>query len=70
MRIYYVVTPKLNSIPRYADEGDYTRVYDLVIQITDNHEAAADSSSWCELATVGEMYDSDLFTIEIIEDSE
>ena len=40
MKIFYAVTPKHSAVTRFADEGDHKRVYDLVEQITDNHELA------------------------------
>ena len=70
MKIFYAVTPKHSAVTRFADEGYYKRVYDLVKQITDNHELAEEASSWCQLASVGEVFDSDLFKVEIIEDVE
>ena len=71
MKIYYAVTPT-NGIAagytRYANEGDSSKVYDLVMELTESHEMAADASSWCELASVGEVYDGEGFRIEIVED--
>jgi hypothetical protein len=71
-KIYYAVKPNFSTVTRYAEEGDFTKVYDLVYQITNNHDVSADASSWCELASVGEKYEFDNFTegfaIEIIED--
>ena len=71
MKIYYAVTPNTgiaHGYARYANEGDSKKVYDLVMELTNNHEIAADASSWCELASVGEIYESELFNIEIVED--
>ena len=71
-RIYYAVKPYFSTVTRYAEEGDYAKVYNLVMEITGNHEEAANASGWCQVATIGEVYDFDnfteSFTIEIIED--
>lgn len=69
-KIYYAVKPQYSTITRYADEGDFEKVYDMIMELTDNHDEAANASSWCELASIGEIYESDDFTIEIIEDIE
>jgi hypothetical protein len=67
-KIYYAIKPKFSNVTRYASEKDYQRVYDLVFQITGNHNDSANAQGWCELASLGETYTTNLFTIEIIED--
>lgn len=71
-KIYYAVKPSYSTVTRYAEEGDFDKVYDLVMEITESPEEAINASSWCELATIGEVYTFDnfteSFTIEIIED--
>lgn len=71
-KIYYAITPAFSTVTRYAEQGDFEKVYDLVFEITKSHDEAAAASSWCELASVGEIYEFDNFTeafrIEIIED--
>lgn len=71
-KIYYAVKPAFSTVTRYAEHGDFAKVYELVFQITNSHEEAANASAWCELASVGETYEFDnyteSFTIEIIED--
>ena len=69
-KIYYAVTPKFCNVTRYAKEGDSYRVYELVFQITQNHDDSANAEGWCDVASVGEVYEHDLFTLEIIEDEE
>lgn len=64
--IYYAIT--YINVTRYVKQGDYSNVYDKIMFITDNHEEAANAASWCELAEIGETYQSETFTIEIIED--
>ena len=66
--IYYVITQKCSTVTRYANEGDFENVIDKVLLITNNVETAINVSSWCELASVGEVYEHDEFTVEIIED--
>lgn len=67
-KIWYAITPSFCNVTRYAEHKDFDHVYDLVMEITDNHETAASASSWCELASIGEIYEHDAFQIEIIED--
>lgn len=79
-KIYYAVTPSFCNVTRYANEGDFEKVYDLVREITSSmgneasHKEAENASSWCEVASIGEVYEFDnfteAFTIEIIEDEE
>ncbi len=48
--------------------GDHYGIYDKMMQLTDNdHEVSADAASWCELATVGEIYEFREGEIEIME---
>lgn len=69
-KIYYAVTPKFCTVTRYADCKAFDKVYGLVMEITDDARKAINASSWCELACVGEIYDDDDFTIEVIDDEE
>lgn len=48
-------TKKFHEWKYKAD--DYDAIYDRMMLITDNdHEISADIASWCELASVGEVY--------------
>lgn len=42
-------------------------VYDWIVDYFDDPELAANVSSWCELAAVGEVYYSREFTVGIVE---
>lgn len=66
--IYYAITPAFSTVTRYAKEKDFQDVYNKVLFITNDHATAEDAASWCELASVGEIYQHVKFTIEIIED--
>lgn len=68
--IYYAIRPAFSPVTRYVKSGNYRSVYDKILFITDNHDLAADAEGWCELATVGEIYDHELFTIWIIEEDD
>lgn len=49
-----------------CDANDYDMVYNKIMRMTDgDHEIASDAASWCELATVGEVYDFREGSIEI-----
>lgn len=67
-KVYYGIT--YVGVTRYVNEGNFESVYDKIMFISDNHELAAEVSSWCELASIGEVYEGDNFTVEIIEDIE
>ena len=67
-KIYYAVRPAFSTVPRFAEEGNSEKVYDLVMEITGDHNEAANASGWCDVATIGEVYNGDGFTVEIIED--
>ena len=60
-RVVYYDTPNVASC--YKDSQD---VYDM-IEYQFGHDVAASVSSWTELACVGEIYEHDEFTIEIVE---
>lgn len=67
--IYYAITPSFSTVTRYTKEGKFDLVYDKIMFITDgNHDIAAAASSWCELASVGDIYKHELFVIEIIQE--
>ena len=46
---------------------DSRSVYDLLIDYFD-HQTAANAEGWTELACVGDMYEADEFTIEMMEE--
>ena len=70
--IYAVIRP-------YTEEGyegfcyqykcnDHYGIYDKMMELTnDNHEESSNAASWCELATVGEIYEFAEGEIEIME---
>ena len=48
--------------------NDHYGIYDKMMELTDgDHEISADAASWCELATVGEIYEFREGEIEIME---
>lgn len=74
-RIYYAITPKPNcgvaaGYTRYVSEKEkHYKVAELLEEhgLADTQEAI-EASSWCELAVIGDIYDGDRFTIEVIEE--
>lgn len=61
-----------NIITEFADwhykPDDYYSIYNKIMELTNgNHELSSDGASWCELATVGEIYEADNWEIEIQE---
>lgn len=70
-KIYYVIRPKFSTIHRYVNEGDFDTVYNRIMTITNgNHDKAANAQGWCELASVGEIFEDDEFEIEIISEDD
>ena len=52
----------------YYKQNDYYSIYDKMMELTDNdHEISSDGASWCELATVGEIYEFREGEIEIMD---
>ena len=48
--------------------SDHDAIYERMMELTGNdHEISADAASWCELATVGEIYEFREGEIEIME---
>ena len=48
--------------------NDYDAIYNKMMSITNgDHEISSDAASWCELATVGEIYEFREGEIEIKE---
>lgn len=48
--------------------NDHDSIYEKMMELTDgDHEISADAASWCELATVGEIYEFREGEIEIME---
>ncbi len=73
--IYFAITPKCGisaGFTRYIPEKEkHYRVAELLEEHgLANTQEAIEASSWCELAEIGEVYDGDKFTIEVVEDDE
>lgn len=52
----------------YRMPSDHYGIYDLMMELTgQDHEISCDAASWCELATVGEIYEFREGEIEIVE---
>lgn len=43
-------------------------VYFIIDNMTGDAKEAIEASSWCELAGVGEVYEHDDFTIEVVDE--
>lgn len=57
---------KTGHLMLICDANDYDMIYNKIMRITDgDHEIASDAASWCELATIGEIYEFREGTIEI-----
>ena len=69
--IYAVVKPIQKKKPCvwfYYRPNEHDRIYNKIMEITDNdHEISCDAASWCELASVGEIYEFREGQIEIVE---
>lgn len=60
------------GFPREFDNTDEgrERVYDAILELAESEELAIEVCSWCELATVGETFESEQFTVEIFSEYE
>ena len=48
--------------------SNHDGIYEAMMEITGNdHEISADAASWCELATIGEIYEFREGEIEIVD---
>lgn len=53
----------------YCKANNHEDIYNLMMNLTNNdHEIASDAASWCELASVGEVYDFREGTLKIEEE--
>lgn len=52
---------------RYGSGLQDSGLYGRIMQYTGNHELAEDVIGWAELAGVGEVYETDELTAEIVE---
>ncbi len=66
--LYVAITPKFTNVTRYSKVGDHSGIYDKIMFLTDDHDIAADVDGWSDLADVGETYEHETFTAEIIDD--
>ena len=52
----------------YYKPGEHYDIYNKMMELTNNdHEISSDAASWCELATIGEIYEFREGEIEIME---
>ena len=70
--IYFAITPKYGisaGFTRFSEKEKHYKVAELLeeYELADTQEAI-EASSWCELAEIGEVYDGEKFTIEVVED--
>lgn len=68
-KVYYAITPTEGAAAgwtRYAQ--DAMTVYDLIMELKDDHLTAANAEGWAELSCIGESYEGEGFAIEVIED--
>lgn len=50
----------------YYKTDDHYGIYEKIMEFSnEDHELSSDAASWCELATVGEIYEGDDWIIEI-----
>lgn len=70
--IYAVVKRYEQNGIKFADwyyrPGEHYDIYEKMMDLTGNdHEISSDAASWCELATVGEIYEFREGQIEIVD---
>ena len=70
--IYAVVKRYEQNGIKFADwdyrPREYYDIYEKMMELTDNdHEISSNAASWCELATIGEIYEFREGEIEIVD---
>ena len=69
--VYAVVKPHADKnvmVRFYYEPDDHYAIYNKMMELTDgDHEISSDAASWCELATVGEIYEFREGEIEIMD---
>lgn len=48
--------------------SDADSVYGYVEKISGDERAAIEASSWAEIASIGDCYERDTFSVEVVED--
>ena len=66
--LYVAITPKFSNVTRYSKVGDHELIYDKIMFLTQDHNVSADVDGWSDLASVGEIYEHEIFVAEIVED--
>lgn len=58
------------NFPREFDnnESGRNKAFEAIKELTKDEFLAIEVESWCELATVGEVYEVEMFTVEIFAD--
>ena len=65
-----IIPKKVGHFMMLCKPSDFDMIYNKMMRLTDgDHEVAQDAASWCELATVGEIYEFREGVIEIKEAS-
>ena len=65
-----IIPNKMGHFMMLCKPSDFDMIYNKMMRLTDgDHEVASDAASWCELATVGEIYEFREGVIEIKEAS-
>lgn len=64
-KVYYEVYEKEKDIWHCIDKDDIEEVYHVIMDITGDHDAATSAEAWCDLASIGEIYDHEKFSVEI-----
>ena len=75
MAVYAGIQPIWTNVTRYRKYNAYYEIYSLIRNIVDDalgeeegHKIAESAACWCETHFVGETYEHELFTIELVED--
>lgn len=52
----------------FYNPSDYNSIYSIMMLLTENnHETSANAANWCQIATIGEIYEFNEGEIEIQE---
>ncbi len=65
------IEDRKNKAIHYCRVNEHDKIYGLMMKITGNdHGISSDAASWCELASIGEIYEFREGTLEIEMDYE
>ena len=66
--LYVSISKKDSTATHLIPTYDFYAVYDYVMDVCKNRETASNVANWTDIASVGESYDFEIGTAEIVEE--